>query len=200
MGLPRESTELKVPASLMRSARQILVVEDDHDLCESLVELTGRGNAEFHVNVLANNYYLEDLDATASNDCSLPWLADEALDAAYAISLFTHLTRRDADGYLREIGRALRPDGLAYLTFFVVDRFFFRYCERTGLHASIAEVEPGCFHGYRRQDFFAGFRMETLTEMFAQAGLRPIAFEPGSWAEKPGSRVYQDTFIVERAR
>ena len=162
--------------------------------------LTGAGNADFHVNAVVNNYYFDDLDRAAHNDCGLPWIGDATVDAAYAISLFTHLTRADAAAYLKEIGRVLKEDGVAYLTFFVIDKFFWRHRERTGMHAAIEEREPGWFQGYRGQDFFGGFTMTLLASLLEAAKLRIIGYELGSWADKPGSRTYQDTLIVEPAR
>ncbi len=154
--------------------------------------------AEFHHLDLANNYYFDSLNQAVQNDLSLPWLADKSIDHAYAISVFTHLTRRDAQQLLNETARALRPEGLAYLTFFLIDRHVWQFIERTGNHSGIKQVEPGCFYAYRGQDFFGGFTMGVLQAMFAEAGLRVISYELGTWADKPGSRNYQDTFILQK--
>lgn len=158
----------------------------------------GSAHAEFHHLEVSNNYYFDTRDQAVENVLSLPWLAAESIDHAYAISVFTHLTRQDARQIVHETARALRPEGLAYFTFFLIDRHVWKFIERTGIHASIKESEPGCFYAYQGQDFFGGFAMGVLQAIFAEAGLRMLSYELGTWAEKPGSRNYQDTFILQK--
>ncbi|MFL5295972.1 MAG: class I SAM-dependent methyltransferase [Phenylobacterium sp.] len=166
--------------------------------CEE--NLTSRGNASFHLQPAANNYYFTDFEASKKNDFKLEWLEDGVLDASYAISVFTHLIREDAQSYLSEIARGTKVGGLGYFTFFVIDKYFAAYRDRTGNHAALSEskTDPGCFYAYSGQDFFGGFTMDALQEMLAEAGWAIIGFELGSWAAKPGAINYQDTFIVER--
>src|SRR5690606_2266649 len=55
-------------------------------------------------------------------------LPDDSVDLVYAISVFTHLDREDADAWMRELARICRPDGLllvstiAEFTLFVTQR------------------------------------------------------------------------------
>lgn len=162
--------------------------------------LTAQGNATFHVQPAANNYYYENFDPSKKNDFKLPWLPDRTLDASYAISVFTHLIAEDAQNYLSELARATKPGGLAYLTFFIIDKYFMAYRQKTGLHTMVTEsaTDPGCFYAYSGQDFFGGFTVAVLQRMFAQAGWQVVSFDTGSWAAKPGALNYQDTFILER--
>jgi cyclopropane fatty-acyl-phospholipid synthase-like methyltransferase len=145
-----------------------------------------------------NNYYFDDFDPNVFNDYKLDWIGTGTIDHAFAISTFTHLTRRDIESYLKETGRVLRKGGLAYYTFFLLDRYVWNYVAQTGFHAGLKESEPGCYYAYQGQDFFAGYTMATLQEMFAAAGLEIVSYELGEWAWKPGSRNYQDTFILEK--
>ncbi len=164
--------------------------------CEA--NLTGRDNAEFHLQPAANNYYFERFDEQVRNAFTLPWLGDGVLDASYAISVFTHLIYEDAFSYLKEINRATKPGGLGYFTFFVIDKYFVAYRDRTGHHTALAQRQPGCFHAYEGQDFFGGFTHTVLRSLFEQTGWEVVTFETGSWAEKPGARSYQDTFVVQK--
>jgi SAM-dependent methyltransferase len=160
--------------------------------------LVGRGNAEFHVQPAANNYYFERFNEQARNSFALPWLPDGVLDASFAISVFTHLIIEDAFSYLKEINRATKPGGLGYFTFFVIDKYFIAYRDRTGHHAALAERQSGCFHAYEGQDFFGGFTHSVLRSLFEQTGWNIVTYETGLWAEKPGARSYQDTFVLEK--
>jgi cyclopropane fatty-acyl-phospholipid synthase-like methyltransferase len=155
-------------------------------------------NCEFQVVEARNNYYFEEFTGESNNFALDVPSAD--IDLVFSISVFTHLVKKDCQSYLDEISRVLKPDGCAYITGFVIDRFFHRYVERTGNHRQVIPAdEAGCHYAYKGQDFFAGYTMERWKEMFDQAGLELVSFEPGSWAQKPGSRVFQDTFVLVKA-
>lgn len=147
-----------------------------------------------------NNYYFVDQGTSIKNNYRLECVPDNSVDITFAISVFTHLRHADAFTYLKEIGQKLKSDGVAYLTCFIIDRYFFKYIEATGNHSLVKESmeDPECFYAYSKQDFFAGFSMGVWNAMLKESGLRAICYETGSWAEKPGSRVYQDTFIVAK--
>ncbi len=156
---------------------------------------------EFHHMQAVNNYYAEAYDPSKQNHYALGFIPDKGLDFAFAISVFTHLTPEDSQDYLNELGRTLDDEGAAFLTCFIIDDFFFRHVERTGLHKAVKQQgDSGFYQAYAGQDFFGGYTRKLWEDMLAKAGLRTISFELGAWASKPGARVYQDTFIVMRAK
>ena len=53
-------------------------------------------------------------------DIRLP-IPDRSIDRVIGWSVFTHLYATDIQHYLNEISRVLKPNGLAYLTVFIVD-------------------------------------------------------------------------------
>lgn len=159
--------------------------------------LTGKNH---HMNFTTiesrNNYYYDKFRNDVDNDYHLRHVPTGSIDLTFAISCFSHLIEKDCRAYFREVARVLKPDGAAYITGFVIDKFFFEYVDRTGQHTSVKERETGCFHAYEGQDFFGGFTWWKWVQMFEDAGLRIISHDVGSWAEKPGALNYQDTFIV----
>jgi len=158
-------------------------------------------NVEFHHMDAANNYYADEYDPSVENEYTLGFIPDKGLDFAFAISVFTHLTPKDSQDYLMELGRTLDDEGAAFLTCFIIDDFFFRHVERTGMHQAVKQQgDSGFYQAYAGQDFFGGYTRRLWEEMLAKAGLRTISQELGSWASKPGARVYQDTFVVMRAK
>jgi len=157
-----------------------------------------RPNFRFHAVAARDNYYFEDARNAVGNSFDLSFLPDARFDAAFALSVFTHLTRPDARQYLHMLARVLKPGGFGYLTFFVIDEAFHRFVEETGQHRALKEEEPGVWHAYARQHFFAGFSRDCVEEMVAEAGLRTVHTEPGLWAQKPGARIYQDLFLVQK--
>lgn len=156
---------------------------------------------EFLTQPVRNNYYFE-TDNGLVNDFKLKPLADNSFDVGVALSVFNHLKKNDVVAYINELSRVLKPGAAAYITGFVIDDAFFEYVARTGMHAQVKEDagDRGCYYAYELQDFFAGFTLPTWYEMFRAHGLRVACFETGSWAEKKGARLYQDSFIVEKLR
>ena len=154
-------------------------------------------NCEFVLVNAKNNYYFEDRDASVANEFNLQPVSSGSIDVAFAISVFTHLIQSDSQAYLHEIARVLKKDGRAYITGFIIDRFFWDYVRATGNHTGVAESkEPGCYYAYGGQDFFGGYTWDRWADMFDRAGLEIASSETGTWAQKPGARVYQDTFIA----
>lgn len=154
---------------------------------------------DFRVLEAANNYYFQDFDGTKRNRFALAHIPERSIDFVFAISVFTHLIAEDAAQYLGEIARVLRPDGVAYLTAFMIDAPFFAFVARTGDHRGVKPVASGVYQAYAGSDFFCGYAPERWAAMASAAGLRIVGVEPGTWAEKPGARVYQDTFILQTA-
>ena len=143
-----------------------------------------------------NPYYFEERQANIQNVLRMEFVKDSSVDFAFAISVFTHLVSGDCRQYFSELSRILKRSGIAYLTCFIIDRFFFRHVSKTGLHRAVREHDVGCYYAYRAQDFFAGYTQEKWQGMLEESGLEILSFELGSWANKPGSRLYQDTYIV----
>ena len=176
------------------------VWKDGVDWCKNHISVDS-SNIEFHHLVARNNYYVDDYDPTIENEYTLDFIADESLDLALSISVFTHLSPKDSQAYLNELARTLDDEGVAYLTCFIIDDFFFRHVERSGMHKAVKKQgDSGFYCAYKGQDFFCGYTRKLWNNMLMEAGLRVISWEVGSWASKPGARVYQDTFIVLRAK
>lgn len=144
-----------------------------------------------------NNYYFENIDHNINNDYNINDIRDNSLDLVYAFSVLTHLTERDCLSYMSEIRRTLKEtSGFGFLTCFIIDEYFFHYVEQTGKHKAVRKHSHGVYHAYSGQDFFAGFTLDHWKHMLGVTGLKIISFELGSWAHKPSSRVFQDSFVV----
>ena len=163
------------------------------DIC---TEMLGRENVNFHLLPAANNYYFDDFDGEKKNDFKLDFLPENSLDVAFAISVFTHLIEEDTRAYLKEFRRTLKPGGCAYITCFIIDKFFQDYVARTGNHTAVKEQTPGYYQAYEGQDFFGAYTLNKWREMVTDYDLEIVAIERGTWAEKPSARSYQDTLII----
>lgn len=151
----------------------------------------------FFLQEVEHNYYFGG-DAEPSDRLSLGFAQTSSIDLVFALSVFTHLVEPDAERYLHEIARCLRPDGVAYLTCFIIDRTFDAFVQRTGLHTAVRQVSDGHFQAYSGQDFFAGYHFDRWRLIVENAGLEISGFDPGTWGEKAGALHYQDTFIITK--
>jgi SAM-dependent methyltransferase len=86
------------------------VIRENIEWCDhSIVPLT-KGRFEFHyLDVFSEAY--NPTGKLKGTDVVFP-VADGAIDFAFAGSVFTHLLQEDAKHYLREVRRALAPDGI----------------------------------------------------------------------------------------
>jgi cyclopropane fatty-acyl-phospholipid synthase-like methyltransferase len=154
-------------------------------------------NFTFKTVPAANNYYLAE-DNGAPNNFDLSGVPADHFDVIFTVSLFTHLKLADARQYLEFVARALEPDGVAYLTFFVMDEQARAWVAETGNHRVVEPDGTGMWYGYAKQDFFSGFAPELLQKQFDECGLEVVKQTPGHWAKKPGARLYQDWFLLRR--
>jgi len=115
---------------------------------------------------------------------------DGATDLAIAKSLFTHLEPREAERHLAEIGRVLRPDGVALVTAFLFE----------------GDEVPAFPHGdgfFRwrighRPAAAAAYSKECFAKMIDDAGLW---IETWSWGFLPGTARRprgQDVLLLRR--
>jgi SAM-dependent methyltransferase len=126
---------------------------------------------------------------------------DASVDFAFATSVFTHLLPADANRYLAEIRRCLKPNGKAMLTFFVIDQTAASLVAEGRATMDLSTKIDGCVVVDKKTPERAvGFAMSDLTEMVQTAGLKirePILW--GSWSGRPSMLEAQDVVIVGRA-
>jgi SAM-dependent methyltransferase len=154
----------------------------------------------FHHIPAKNNYYFDEFKADVPNNFTLSFLPDSGIDLIFAISVFTHLIEDDTLAYLHEFKRSLRPNGCAYITSFIIDRFFMESVESTVIRNALKEVSPGHYQAFEGQDFFAGYTLGKWQQLLTTAGLEIVSLERGGWAQKPGALTYQDLLIVTHRR
>jgi|CXWL01.1.fsa_nt_gi cyclopropane fatty-acyl-phospholipid synthase-like methyltransferase len=158
-----------------------------------------RPNFQFRTVSASNNYYYAD-DSGHANEFGLSFVPTNHFDCIFALSVFTHLKLSDARQYFELIAKSLNKNGSAYLTFFVIDEDVHTYIRDTGNHTGLAPAGDGMWYAYERQDFFSGYELPLLLAQFDEFGLEIVKQSRGSWAQKPGARLYQDWFLLRRAR
>ncbi len=182
------------------------VMQKDIDFCRKHYTT---GPYEFiHFNV-ANPTY-----AKAQPDTLSPWPVEEGTyDLVTALSVWTHLSKRDATYYFKEVHRVLKKGGKAIITFFLLDEHY-----RASLPGR--SKQPGRFHAtpqnnwifdtpaYDAAHWFTtaqartpedviGIDEEGMKTLLAESGLKRVQYFPGNWKETPGV-FFQDVLILEK--
>lgn len=143
-----------------------------------------------------------------------PWnISTESCNLVTALSVWTHLGEDDASFYLREVSRVLKPNGLAIITFFILDESY-----KNNLH--MMQGNMGEFHNtqssrwvfseyaYGSKDWFypkwasvpekaiaiTRSGIETLVE---DVGLTLNMQYIGNWKEVPGV-YFQDILVLRK--
>ena len=125
---------------------------------------------------------------------------DAQFDLATALSVYTHLLQASTERYFAETARALRPGGLAFSTFFLLNdasrelanqgRGVYRFeheqsgafvDDPTNPEAAVAHDEAFVLDGLRA------------------VGLEPISVQYGAWCGREEHHSFQDIVIVQKA-
>lgn len=149
------------------------------------------------------------------SDAHLAWpLEDESFDLITALSVWTHMNQADAEFYMREVSRVLKPTGKALITLFVLDESYER-------KQSQPLSGKGRFHNtpqktwvfdqpsYGSDDFrhpawadvpeaAIAITKAGLDRLLDQAGLTIAQQYDGNWKEAPGL-YFQDVVVLQRA-
>ncbi len=198
MGLQAGMTFLEIGCGIGRDALQLIdvigeqgrfigidVTWDSIEWCRKNIAAR-HGNFEFHHFDVTHELY-NPLGLKSSLDFALP-AKDHSVDRISAGSVFTHLFEDEIVHYMKEIARVLKPDGLAYATFFLYSTETIAAARRTNVtHNNLMFAYPfadGCFvndSGYPTGA--VAFTNEAMQRMISRAGLRLVRpYLKGAWS------------------
>ena len=154
-------------------------------------------NFHFAALDVINTYYRPNGRVRAS-ELVFPY-ADGTFDFAFAKSLFTHLLPPDAENYVKQMARVLRPGGRAWLSFFLLDDEALKRIAAGQSTLAMQDTSNGYWTVDRSQPEYALARPERdVLAMIERHGLALAApIERGSWSGRSAVS-YQDSIFVTR--
>jgi SAM-dependent methyltransferase len=172
------------------------IVEEGVRWCKR--QISGRHpNFKFaHVDVFNKHYNPQ--GRGSPSEWKFPYL-DSEFDFAFAISVFTHMLPDAMENYLNELGRVLKPNGKAFLSFFLLNE------SSRDLIARGQSTIPLTHHfgGYAVLDpkfpeTTVGLPEDFVKKCFEQSGLAIDAIHYGSWCGRNEADFYQDIVTCVR--
>jgi len=128
--------------------------------------------------------------------------ADESVDAALAVSLFSHLLPEDAARYLKETGRVLKPGKRICLTAFILDDDVKARMRDASVTLPMVAFRDGAYAAdVRHPERAIGFDKVVFEAWMAEAGLdwaQPLL--PGHWNWPHREGEFQDRIVLEKRR
>ena len=126
---------------------------------------------------------------------------DEAFDFVFATSVFTHLLPADFAHYIRQTARVLKPGGISFLTFFLLnpDTSNLLRAGKSTLTFDFELSDVARIHDEKIPEYAVGYSEEHVGDLHAQSGLQII--EPtfhGGWVHRPDYLTFQDVIIARK--
>lgn len=122
-----------------------------------------------------------------------------AFDLAFLISVFTHMRPADVQNYLSEIYNRLRPGGVVFASFFLInddalslmqaDKSQFKFLkEDGGYYVSNRNVHEGAL----------AYDEQRVSQMFRENGFINDKVIYGNWAGRRRAQIGQDVFVCAK--
>ncbi|WP_420316448.1 class I SAM-dependent methyltransferase [Ekhidna sp.] len=177
------------------------VNKSDVEFCEK--QFSNANYAFQHFDVFNATYALD------QNQSQKKWPnEDEYYDLVTALSVWTHFNESDASFYLKEVSRVLKVDGIAIITFFIIDEFVAKPSNNTKFHKSNHLDWTFDIPAYASQHWKTtkwtnqpedaiAVDKNALMGLVREANLSVEKYYPGTWKNYPGV-YFQDILILKK--
>jgi SAM-dependent methyltransferase len=122
-------------------------------------------------------------------------------DVAFATSVFTHMQPDGVDRYIQETSRILKPGGLTYFTFFILDEHSEANIRAGKASFSFRHQIGDCrVEDAAEPDGVVAYRLDWVTAALARAGFGEPRLERASWRDGLGSvsPSFQDIVVARK--
>ena len=172
------------------------------DVTEREVEWCRRAIAARHPNFAFRvlDVHNERYNPGGSTDVAWPYAGD-SFDFAIATSVFTHLRPREAEAYVAEAARVLKPGGTLFATFFLLDRITRPRIERGESYFSFRHADgPAAADDPDSFEAAVAYDLDWLRERLGAAGLAVDRLRHGYWSGTDDFLTWQDVIVARLTR
>ena len=179
------------------------------DIVPKLVEFTNKEiasrqkNFEFYLSSDENKLYNKFLDVLKPDLAPTKQLDDfpeNRFDVISAFSVFTHLTDKEASGYLKKFRSLLKPDGKIIISCFLVNdstREYLRNKQSTiPFPDEVFENRDVYYYAHDEELTAVGYLEDKFQKLAFDAGFEPFVTYHGHWCGRPIRQFYQDIIVL----
>ena len=157
-------------------------------------------NFKFQLSEVNNKFYNPNFPTIAS-EYVFPY-NDNEFDFVYLTSVFTHMLPIDFENYLSEISRVLNPNGVCFITYFLIteDSTALIKARKSTLNCKFPVKDCNCLTANPEMPEAAiAYPVEYILDTYAKNNLtltHPIFF--GLWCGRKNCFEYQDVIIAKK--
>ena len=123
---------------------------------------------------------------------------NKSFDFTFLTSVFTHMPKPEVEHYINEIGRVLKPNGRAFVTFFLLNDESRELMKSSKSAHNIQYFVDGRYIAYPDDpEVCVGFDESTIKDLFKQGGME-ITVYPGSWCGRDKFTSFQDIVLAKK--
>ncbi len=127
---------------------------------------------------------------------------DEEFDLVFLTSVFTHMVMADVENYLAQIQRVLKPGGICFATFFLINQEARDFMQQSGKEMFQTELDFHYLFHARVKEANVAYDEDYLADrMIGSKGLKLERVYPGFWSGRPKSELknFQDICVIRKA-
>jgi len=123
---------------------------------------------------------------------------DKKFDFAFLTSVFTHMPKLEVEHYVSEISRVLKPNGRAFVTFFLLNEESRELMKSPKSAHNIQYYVDGRYIAYPDDpEICVGFDELFVIDLFKKNGMEAKIY-PGSWCGREKHTSFQDIVLARK--
>ncbi len=152
-----------------------------------------------HIDLKNDLYNLR--TSSEAKDFAFPY-SDEEFDMVFLTSVFTHMLLDDVDNYLEQIHRVLKPGGVCFATFFIMNEQAREFMKKSGKEMFETRLDHHyLFHAKVKEANVAYDEKYLVDRMIESKGFKLEQVHHGFWSGRPKTVLnnFQDIFVFRKS-
>lgn len=170
------------------------IVKDGIDWCQDNITAE-RSDFRFHHSDIYNDLYNTG-GAIPGHEYEFPF-DNETFNFTFLTSVFTHMLKDEVEQYIKEISRTLKPGGICFATFFVINEEALASMNTSGIHFPF-EKDGFYVMNEKVETANVGYPEEYITSLAAANGMEIDRIHFGKWCNRKEFTDFQDFVIMRK--